>query len=98
MEELLRLNDLLQPERAARKVLGLCAIGFVVLIIGSACARALAGATIEGTSVLWLVPGLALASLGAYLVRERRMRADARSRNTRGAERTPLLPRMEEEE
>lgn len=41
--------------------------------------------------------GLGLLSFVAYFVRERRLAKASRHRSTRGVERTPLLPRNEED-
>lgn len=90
-------NDLLDPGRAVVALLKLIALIFVVLVIGSVCGRALASAGSVGDG-LWALFGFAVLSAVAYLVRERRLRQPPRPRTTRGAERTPLLPRIEEEE
>lgn len=91
-------NDFLHPERVAGAVLKLFAVALVLVIVGSELVRAFACVTLPRGMSLWMLPGLALVSIVAYLVREHRMRQSARPRNTRGAERTPLLPRMEDEE
>ena len=94
----MRWSDFLHPERVAQTVLRICAAGLALVIIGSVLTRALACATLPYRTGLWVLPGLAVLSVVAYLVRERRLNARPRPRNTRGAERTPLLPRTLEEE
>ena len=91
-------NNFLHPEQLARTVLKLFAVGLILVIVGSEFTRALACATLPRGTGLWMLPGLAFLSVVAYLVREHRMREPSRPRNTRGAERTPLLPHIEDEE
>jgi cyanate permease len=93
-----RWTDFLHPERvfalAAKLFLGLLAL----IIVASLMLSALAQAQFSPADALGMLAGLAILSIIAYVIREHRKRARPRPRNTRGAERTPLLPQTEEDE
>jgi|GEM_PF-3190169 len=94
----MRLNNFLDPERAVKSMFKLLAVGLVLIIVGSELIRRLASVTLPPRAGLWVLLGLAPLSVTAYLIREHRMGESQRPRNTRGAERTPLLPHIEEDE
>ncbi len=94
----MRWTDFLRPERAfalaAKLFLGLLAF----LIVASMILAALARVQFSSADALGMLASSAILSIIAYVIRERRKRVRPRPRNTRGAERTPLLPQMEEDE
>ena len=94
----MRWTDFLHPERvfalAAKLFLGLLAF----IIVASMILSALARMQFSSADALGMLAGFAILSIIAYVIREHRKRERPRLRNTRGAERTPLLPQMEEDE
>ncbi len=94
----MHLNDFLDPERAVKAMFKLFAAGLVLIIVGSELIRRLAYVTLPPRAGLWVLLGLAPLSIAAYFIREHRMRERLRPRNIRGAERTPILPHIEEDE
>lgn len=91
-------TDFLRPERAFAFVAKLFFGILALLIIASLIFPVLGRMQFSGIDQLGVLVGLMFLSAIAYLVRERRLNARPRPRNTRGAERTPLLPRTLEEE
>jgi len=96
---LMHWNDFLHPERAAKAVFKLFAVGLVLIIVGSELIRRIACVRLSpGIAGLGMLFSLTLLSIIAYVIRENRRNERTRPPSTRGAERTPLLPRLEEGE
>ena len=91
-------SDLTRPERALALTAKLF-FGLFIFIVGvSMMLSILAKIQFSVVDLVGFLIVLALVSVTAYYIRERRNRERPRPRNTRGAERTPLLPAIEEEE
>lgn len=90
-------SDFLHPERVARTIFRLFLWTLVVIIVGSELTQAFARVQLPPGEGFTVMLGLGLVSIAAYVIREHRKREHPSPRSTRGAERTPLLPHMEED-
>ncbi len=94
----MRWTDLLRPERAFAAVMKIFLGLFVLLLVSQLVFVGLSQITLSVGDSFGMLVGLGLLSVIAYIIRERRKRERPRPRSTRGAERTPLLPPMEEDQ
>lgn len=93
----MRWTDFLRPERACAVVAKLFLGLFVFILVAELARPALSRMQLPAIGSLGMVVGVAIVSGIAYVIREHRKGEHPRPRSTRGAERTPLLPHMEED-
>ena len=91
-------TDLTRPEGAFALVARLFAALLVMRMVVSLVTVAFSRIHFSMGGGLPILAGLGLLIIAAYLIREHRLRERVRPRNTRGAERTTLLPHLEEDD
>ncbi len=87
----MRLNDFLHPRRVFAAGAKLFVGALALLMVGSVVLQALAGTRASAEDMAAGLIALSAVSVGAYLIRERRMKRRLTDRRTRGAERTPVM-------
>ncbi len=92
----MKLDDFLDPERGPEAIVRLAACALVILVVGSLVATVLS--RLKAADLLLAMLLLAMMSPVAYAVRKARQGHNDNLRARRGAERTPLVPPMEDEE
>ncbi len=92
----MKLDDFLDPERGPEALVRLAACALVIVVVGGLVATILS--QLRATDLLLAMLFLAIMSPVAYAVRKKRLGHDDHPRARRGAERTPLVPPMEDDE
>jgi hypothetical protein len=93
----MRWTNFLRPERVCALVAKLFLGLFAFILVAHLILSVIASMRLSAAGSLDLLVALALVSVIAYCIRERRKGKRLKPRSTRGAERTPLLPHDMEE-